>query len=124
MGHYQSSYKAGTYSPAGSPYILLAVFPAQEFYIKSFGKVLSQKVRCSGLKSFAVLHQCFDTVVIFSSRKSLARCFYTTDSRQSHKFLCESCINLQHFFSSFNCFFRCGVSGMPPLPQEFCSSEK
>ena len=70
MCHNQRTDQAGTYAPAGSPYIFLFIFFGQEFYIKRFRKILTQKMRSTGLQGFAVLHQGFNAIGINRTGKT------------------------------------------------------
>src|SRR3982751_6094056 len=75
MGHYQRAHHTCGKAPTGRPWKFLLIFLVNEFNVERSRKILAEKVGRAGLQSLAVLHQCFDTICFYGSRKTFARLF-------------------------------------------------
>ena len=124
MRHHERTYQAGAHTPTGSPYIFLLVFLTQEFYFKSFSEILPEEMRSASLERLAILHQCFNTISVFSARKSFTRRFNSPHYGKGHIFFREFSINFQHFFCFLHCFLCSGMRGMTFLPEKFSRTEE
>ncbi|MPN04517.1 hypothetical protein SDC9_151758 [bioreactor metagenome] len=99
-------------------------FLVGEFHIESFREILSQEVRRSRLKSFPVLHQCFNTIGFISSGKSFGWGFDAFNHWNCHEIFGKVCVNLKHFLGFLYGFFLCGMRGVAFLPKKFGSSQE
>ena len=124
MCHYQRTHQSSRNAPTSGPNIFQLTFFALKFHIKSLGEILSQKVTCSHLQRFSILHHPFDAIGIIGTCKAFFFGFYAFDYRHSHKGFRKFRIHFQHFTGFHQSFLFGCMRGMSFLPQEFCRTQK
>ena len=70
------------------------------------------------------MHQSFDRISCFCTRKLFFFCFLPADHRNCKHFFTELRVYVQHLFCPLLRFLRCCMRRMPFLPQKFTRTQK
>ena len=124
MCHDQSTHQSGRNAPTRSPNVFQFTLFALKFHIKSFGKILSQKMTCSHLQRLSILHHPFYAIGIIGTCKAFFFGFYPFDYWHCHKSLSKLSVYFQHFTGFYQCFLFGCMCSMSFLPQEFGGTQK
>ena len=124
VGHYYGADKAGGNSPGGFKRRMQLVITAGKLNAECFCKSVAEIVRGSGLKRFAVVHHCFDSVGRFRSGKFFFFGLLTFYHGNGKILFTDVGINIEHTLGFFNGLFCGFVHGVTFLPKEFHSAQE
>ena len=124
MGHDNAADKTGRNTPGSRIGIFRLTLIVDKGNISRFGKILPQKMRCSGLQGFTVLHHGFHAVGINGSGEFFMFRLAADQHRHCQRVFAQIAISLQHALGFLFGFGGVGMSRMPFLPKELARSQK
>ena len=124
MSHHESAHHAGRQPPRRTPYVFKFVLFREELHLERFGKILPQKVRCTGLEGFSVLHHSLDAQRIVGPGKAFVSGFGAADHGHGHPLFGEGGVDFQHLPGFGLCFLGGGVGGVALLPEKLGGAQK
>ena len=124
MGHDKGAHKTCGHAPGCSPDILLLPFPCSILYIKRLRKILSEEMRCPGLKGLPVLHQSLYTQGIKRPRKPLVRALMADNDREGKGVPGKISVHVDHLHCLCLRFLAGSMSSMAFLPEELSGPQE
>ena len=118
MYHDQRTDQTGRHTPGGLVNIFQLIILIRKLNTEGFCKAIAEVVARTGLQCLTIMHQRFNCIGCFCTRKFFFFCFASLYHRNCKYLLSKIRILIQHLDCTLFCFFSGCMCCMALLPQK------